>query len=123
MKKAMLLFWLLVSWRGRGAEYQFSSPVMSPDGKERARAWLWIPPQCHQVRGLIIGEQTILEKLVFEDPIIRKTAARENLGIVIVFPNPWGEFDYHAGAGGVLEKILNDLATESGYPEIAEAPL
>ena len=71
----------------------------------------------------MIGEQVILEKLVLDDPIIREAAAREDLGIVILFNGPLGEFRYKDGAAEQLQTILNDLAAESGYGEVADAPL
>ena len=75
------------------------------------------------MRGLLLGQQVILEKRVCDDPIIRAACAKENLGIVICYDTPLGYFDYSQGADKALQKILDDLAAESGYAEIATAPL
>ena len=123
VKAGLFTLLLLTVWLAPAAEYQFSVACASADGTQSSRAWLWIPPECRRVRGLIVGGQVILEKLMLDDPLIRQAAADENLGLVILFPNPLGEFDYHAGADKALEKILKELSEESGYTEIAGAPL
>ncbi len=105
----------------RAADYQFSTPVRG--GQADSRAFLWIPPKCEHVRGLLLGQQVILEKRVGDDPIIRAACAKENLGIVICYDTPLGYFDYSQGADKALQRILDDLAAESGYSEIATAPL
>lgn len=154
---------LLPMTQARAADYQFSIPTDERDG----RAFLWIPPTCRQVRGLLLAPQVILEKRVCDDPIIRAACARENLGILILFRGPFGEFHYHrdlprdkavenildfAAEHGIaveikppqagsppastaptsprgitadqsLQKTLDELAAQSGYPEIAAAPL
>jgi hypothetical protein len=103
------------------ADYQWSVHIAGND--KESRAFLWIPPDCKQVRGLVFGSQVILEKLVCDNPIVREACAREGLGIVIVFRSPLTFFKYNEGADSILQKILNDLAEESGYAEVAKAPL
>ena len=46
--------------------YQYSVPI------ENRAAYLWIPPECKQVRGVIISLANLLERRWLEDPIIRK---------------------------------------------------
>jgi len=104
-----------------GAEWQFA---VSAGSKPNQRAWLWIPPNCQYVKGLVLAQQVILENNILEGPIIRAMAAEENLALVIVCPAFDGEFDYkNSDAAGMLQKILDDLAHECGYTEIAAAPL
>jgi len=116
---ALLLFVAVCA--ARGADYQFSVPVGG--GHSDARAFLWIPPQCEHVRGILLGQQVILEKRVCDDPLIRAACAKENLAIVLCYDTPLGYFDYSQGADKALQKILDDLAAESGYSEISTAPL
>lgn len=116
-----LLLGLALTGLAAGADYQFSVPVGG--GHADARAFLWIPPHCQTVRGLLLGQQVILEKCVGDDPVIRAACARAGLAIVIGYDTPLGYFDYSQGADKKLQKILNDLAAESGYAEIAGAPL
>ncbi len=58
-----------------------------------------------------------------DDPIIRAAAAKENLALVLTVSSALGEFHYNEGADKALQKILDDLAVESGYGEISTAPL
>ncbi len=102
------------------AEYQWSVPF---GNKPSGRAFLWIPPSCKHVRGLIIGSQVILEKTALDDPKIRAVAERQGLGIVICIDTPVGVFADVPGADKALIGILNALANESGYSEVATAPL
>ena len=90
----------------------------------KSKVFLWIPPKCQHVRGLILGQQVILENKVFEDPIIRQAATDENLAIALICPGCLGYFDdKNQPAPKLLQDILDALAAESGYTEIAQAPL
>lgn len=105
------------------AIYQYSVPV------ESRTAYLWIPPDCRQVRGVIISLANMVERDWLEDPIIRKTASEEGLGIIWVGRGSRGAgsnvftADMKTGAGELLEKMLNDFAEESGYKELKFAPI
>lgn len=104
-----------------GAEYQWSVPI---EGKDpHAKAFLWIPPSCKKVRGVIFASQVILEKSFCDNPLIRAACQKENLGMIILFRSPITYFKYKEGADQVLQKICTDLANISGYNEIATAPL
>ena len=116
---AVLLLQMVAARRAQGVEWQFS--VGNPNGK--GRTFLWIPPACRQVRGVILAQQVILEKLALEDPAIRQAAADENLAIALVVPACIGDYDEKGKGAETLQKILDDLAEGSGYAEIAQAPL
>ncbi|HEX9046442.1 MAG TPA: hypothetical protein VF988_05390 [Verrucomicrobiae bacterium] len=111
------------------AEYQWSVPMpKSPTGERRA--YLWIPPACQHVRGLIIGLQNMLEKPMFEDATIRQAATDSSLGIVWIAPGAEGkgtplglDFSPREEAVTVLQQTLAALAQESGYGEVEFAPL
>ena len=114
------LFFCIAFQHVFGAEYQWSVPI---EGKDtNARAFLWIPPDCKKVRGVIFASQVILEKSFCDNPAIRSACAKENLGIIILFRSPISYFKYPEGADKLLQKICTDLANESGYEEIATAP-
>jgi hypothetical protein len=90
----------------------------------KSKVFLWIPPKCEHVRGVILGQQVILENKVLEDPIIRQAAADENLAIALICPGCVGYFDYKTEpVVATLKAILDALAKESGYDEISQAPL
>lgn len=133
-------------WRNIESDpvWQWSVPAPTIPGR---RAFLWIPPQCNHVRGIVIGLQNMLEKPLFERCAFRAACAADDLAIVLIcsghdrmpgdekrtvvrsyldiFLNP----DFPKGgenpklAGEDLQRLLDRLAEESGYPEIAQAPL
>ncbi len=99
------------------AVYQYSAGI---DGR---RAYLWIPPQCSAVRGTIISFSNLLERDWLEDPEIRGVAASECLGTVWIGPGKSVlTADMKPGASEMLEKLMHELANESGYREIGWAP-
>lgn len=128
------------------AVWQWSVPAPTiPD----RRAFLWIPPECNHVRGLVVACHNMIEKSLFERPAFRAACAENDLGIVMIFsghdkamdddktpnhpkrsvldiflnPNYPNGGEDPKGAGEDLQKILNALADESGYGEIRCAPL
>jgi hypothetical protein len=105
----------------RAGIWQFSVKT----GVQHGRAYLWIPPHCKHVRGIILGQQVILEKPFMEDKNIRAAASAENLAEVIISPwivNYLNKPNYKAQVAG-LYRVLAKLAIKSGYQEIAHAPL
>jgi hypothetical protein len=120
-----LLIIAVTAAQGFDAVYQYSVPVGS------RRAYLWIPTRCMRVRGIIMSLSNLLERNWLEDPIIRRAAADEGLGIVWLGPgarDPGGgpaalTADMRAGAAEALQKMFKDLAEESGYAEIEFAPI
>ena len=133
---AIFLFWMLAFLPGQAQDLVTPSPLNSVYQYSVAvgerSAYLWVPPDCRYVRGVIMSLSNLLERRWLEDPIIRKTAAEEGLAIIWVGPivNPSKEIgkvipltsDMKPGALEALEKMLQDLAVESGYDEIAWAP-
>jgi hypothetical protein len=135
----------------RAAVWQWSVPAPTIPGR---RAFLWIPPDCQRVRGIVVACHNMLEKPLFERPAFRAACAENDLGIVMIFSghdtapddgnnpnhpqrsyldvflNPnfsWGKSsdadENPKLAGEDLQRVLNALATESGFSEIRYAPL
>ncbi|MGC3989221.1 MAG: hypothetical protein QM796_05980 [Chthoniobacteraceae bacterium] len=79
-----------------------SSGTYWPADSQR-RAYLWIPPTCTKVQGVIIGSHNMLEKPMFEDPAIRQACTDQNLAILFIAPGdaktwtPNGVGNYTAG--------------------------
>ena len=140
------LFVLLAYSTGQAAVWQYSVPAPTIEGR---RAFLWVPPDCPRVRGLIVAVHNMLEKPLFERPAFRTAAEENGLGIVMIFSGhdrapdddrnpghprrsaldiflnpdfPKGSEDPR-GAGEDLQKVLDALAEESGYTEIRNVPL
>jgi hypothetical protein len=103
------------------ADWQFAVET----GVRNGHAFLWIPPECQRVRGILLGQQVILEKYAFEQTVIRKAAAGQCLAEVLIYPGFDTEFHYDRehSADKILQRILDALAEQSGYTELAQAPL
>lgn len=92
-------------------------------------AFLWVPPTCAFVRGLVVVKWNYLDEDLIQDTEIRRVCAQENLGLVcLVHTTPemhkrLSEFNLADGAADVLTRALSELAIVSGYTEISEAPL
>jgi len=104
--------------------YQYSVPIGNDVDH---RAYMWIPPDCKHVRGLLIGAQNMQEEPFFEDLVIRKACAESGIGIVWFSPgDDVGVSLYKTfkpGAADGVQKALADLAKVSGYSEVENAPL
>ena len=67
------------------------------------RAYLWIPPTCTKVQGVMVGLHNMLEKPMFDDPAIRQACADANIAILFVAPGdaktwtPAGVGNYTSG--------------------------
>ena len=108
------------------AEWQWSAPVasvVSDETKEPPRAFLWIPPTCERVRAVIVGQHNMLEEPLFENPTFR--AALSELGIAEVWVTPplGGQAQFGESEKAHFEEMFRLLAAESGYAEIACAPV
>jgi hypothetical protein len=109
----------------RAAVWQWSVAV--PDvtiaNEGQPRAFLWIPPDCRQVRGVIVAQHNMEEEPILENPIFR--AALAELGFAEVWVTPGFNlfFRFDQGAGDHFNEMMNSLATESGYGELRWAPV
>lgn len=92
-----------------------------PDGS--ARDYLWIPEDCTQVRGVVFANHNMIEQGILEHPTFRKTLADLGFAEVWAVPGLDISFDFHKGAGEHFQKVMDALAVESGYQELASAPV
>ncbi|MBL7077912.1 MAG: hypothetical protein ISS31_10615 [Kiritimatiellae bacterium] len=121
MKNLLCIVTLALCTCSHAAEWQWA---VDTGVKTHGKAFLWVPPECEQVRGLIVGQQVILEQAVFEDPQIRAACARENLAILLLVPGAIGYDDFGPDGKGeaTYNRIVTQLAEISGYAELATAP-
>src|SRR5579885_3222594 len=86
----ILAFFLSASLLGgtvSAAEWQWSVPC-KPEKPDRgpSRAWLWIAPNCKQLRGIVLAQHNMEEISILESPPFRKALAEMNFGEVWVAP-------------------------------------
>lgn len=99
--------------------YQYSVSV------EGRTAYLWIPPTCKYVRGIIFAAENALERNWMEAPEVREAATKENLAMLWLADGKPSSVTWELTpkAADVLDKMYKDLAEESGYKELEFAPL
>ena len=110
--RCVLSAMLVLATSASGAVFQYTVPVATSRG-ERA-AFLWIPAKAKQVRGVVVGGMTLMEREFAKDATIRQACQEEGLAIVFL----------KCGLGAVdVQKVLDGLAKASGYGELSAAPL
>lgn len=108
----------------QAAVWQWSVPVKSEKPENGpARAWLWIPPNCQHVRGVIVAQHNMEEISILENPKFRSALADLNFAEVWVAPFFDHLFRFNEGAGDTFNGMINRLAEESGYGELNFAPV
>jgi hypothetical protein len=107
------------SVRAEDAKYQYAVT------QANRTIYLWIPPPCASVRGLIAAFANLTERQWLEDPAVRKVAQRQCLGIVWIGPGDESilNADMKPGAGEALQAAFRALARVSGFPELEFAPV
>lgn len=106
------------------AEWQWSVSV-KPEYPQNgmARAWLWIPPDCEQVRGVVVAQHNLEEISILENPKFRAELAKLNFAEVWVAPFFDHLFNFTNGAGETFNDFMKRLADESGYFELNFIPV
>ncbi len=96
----------------RAAVFQYRVDAETERGT--ADAFLWLPPQSQQIRGVVMSGMTLIEREMSRDPRVRAVCAEQDLAIVFL----------RTGLGAVdVQKVLDQLAEASGYRELSHAPL
>jgi len=108
------------------ADWQWSAPVesvVSSETNDHPRAFLWIPPQCKRLRGVVIGQHNMEEESIFEHPAFRQTLAELDFAVIWVTPAIDLFFRFDRGSAEKFDEMLRSLAAESGYAELATVPV
>lgn len=116
---------LLIFLHAPAAEWQFSVPVppLRDRTNEQSRAFLWIPPNCERVRGVVFGHHNMEEESILEHPAFRKALTELGFAEVWVAPGFDAYFRFDQGAGEKFDAMMTALGEQSGYTELASAPL
>ncbi len=101
------------------AVWQWSAPTGN------SRAFLWIPPAAKHVRGVVVGQDNMIEQGILEHPILRRELAKLGLAEVFIAPpfDTWQSATNNDAANEKFFALLQTLADESGYGELKVAPV
>ena len=108
------------------AEWQWCvsvDSIVSTETNKNPQAFLWIPPNCKHVRGVVVGQHNMIEEGIFEHPAFRKTLSDLNFAVVWTTPAINQNFDFNTKIGDYFDAMMHKLADSSGYEELATAPI
>ena len=101
---------------------------------QKATGYLWIPPTCKRVKGIVVMGDNVPEQGLGGHPAIRQVCTEQDLAILFTSPSFRLSAVNHADQRilndaqkakyniAFLQDILNELAKQSGYAEISTAP-
>lgn len=110
----------------KSAEYQWSVKVkgyISSETNAEPEAFLWIPPDCRQVKAVVVGQHNMCEEPILENAVFRKTMAELSFAIVWISPGIDQQWDVRNGCPKVFDDMMDSLAGKSGYSELKYAPI
>jgi hypothetical protein len=114
-----VVMWMPLKAQAATAVYQYS--IQNGD----RTIYLWIPPACLQIRGVIVAFKNLTEQRWLEDPVIRSSATDECLGVVWIGEGKHSDLSADMGqaAQRAFLQMMHDLADTSGFPEMENAPI
>ena len=105
------------------AEWQWSISVKGGKEKSPARAFLWVPPDCSRIRGVVLAQHNMEEISILENPKFRKTLGELRFAEIWCAPSFDHLFRFTEGAGDIFNVMMDDLAALSGYDELKFVPV
>lgn len=125
-----VLWAVLCCWMGlagaSAAVWQWSVPVtevVSSETGTHPQAFLWIPEDCREVKAVVVGMHNMTEETIFEHPLFRDGMAKAGVAVVWVTPGFGQEWRVEDGCQAAFDRMMEDLASVSGYDELARAPV
>ena len=111
---------------GGSGMYQWSVGLRGYVSQETGKApvaYLWVPQGCQKVRAVILSQQNMTEEAIYKNPHFQ--AQMKALGVAMVWVAPAFSNDWNpiSGAQNIFEEMMSNLADQSGYAEIANAPI
>lgn len=122
----ILVLSLLVSNRVYSQEWQWMAvvdSVISGENNDHPHAFLWIPPNCKQVRGVVVCQHNMIEEGILENASFRKALSQIGFAEVWITPGLDITFDFNKNVGKRFDEMMQSLAVISGYSELALAPI
>ncbi len=108
------------------AEWQWSVKIkvfISPETNDNSEAFLWIPPNCEQVKAVVFGQHNMCEETIFEHPAFRRQMSDLDFALIWVTPGFEQKWDVSNGCQEYFDTMISDLAGVSGYTELRNAPI
>ncbi len=111
---------------GGSGMYQWSVELRGYISNETGKspvAYLWIPDGCKQVKAIILSQQNMTEEAIYKSQSFQTKMKEMGVAMIWVAPAFTNNWDPTSGAQDVFEEMMTDLADQSGYSEIAHAPI
>ena len=116
MKHLSLWIFLSILFGGRmtsvAAEWQWSvqiSGIVSNETNDHPQAFLWIPSDCVQAKGVMIGTHNMTEETLFENALFREKMSEIGLALIWITPGWDQKWDITAGSQRHLNKCWMTL--------------
>lgn len=93
-----------------------------PEINDNPTAFLWIPENCKEVKGVVVGMHNMIEEGILENTKFRQSMRDIGFATVWVTPGLDMVFDFNKGAGESFESMMKQLADVSGYTELTTVP-
>ncbi len=104
------------------AEYNQRAEFDCGVGEKGTKALLRLPKGHDKVKAALYCHQNMTEEVLFRSPGF--TSKMDSLGVAMIFVQRGSQnWDVSAGCQERFEKIMGDLAAESGHPELATVPI
>ncbi|MES2519261.1 MAG: hypothetical protein V4585_14195 [Bacteroidota bacterium] len=119
----LLTFYSLIS---HAQVWQWSIPVQGIINQEtnaNPQAFLWIPENCKQVKGVVLCMHNMVEEGMLENVIFRKKMTEIGFAEIWVTPSLDVTFDFQKGIQRNFQTMMDELAAVSGYSELSTAPI
>ena len=111
------MLWCLAATGASAAVWQWSVPM------GEGRAFLWVPPDCQRIRAFVVAQNNMIEGGILDSAALRETLGQLGIAEVWVAPPFDGRFLFDQGAGDRFNGMMKALADDSGYRELAVAPV
>lgn len=107
------------------AVWQYSIDVKYAQGSSLGvpRAYMWIPPNCTKVRGLVLGQNNMMEFSIMENQSFRDSMASIGFGVLWVSPRYDFAYNPQEGAKELFLQMMTDLVAVSGFKELYYVPI
>ncbi len=99
------------------------SGYVSEETGKAPNAYLWMPDSCGRIRFVVLAQQNMTEEALLRNSRFR--ANLQELGGAVIWVAPWFSQDWSPATGcqQTFEKMMKDLAEQSGHKELEGIPV